>query len=364
MPLLWRYLMRGYFKVFGLCVLAFISVLMVMRFTEIAQFAASGAPKLQILLFMAYLIPYILPLAIPISCLIAAILLVQRLSHTHELTALRAAGINLNAIAYPLLLVGALLSLANFTVASEIGPLCRGYTKQLVYEITTKNPLFLLQKDSLIKMKNIYYDIKLQGGAKHAKDVIIVMKNSNNNRLSLMTAKELSVTGEQLKGFGVCMISNIDSKEEKGFDHLVIENQESMSTKAANLSQGVQKIDWITSYDYMPLKMILAKKQIKSSSTHFFGSAELEIARRASIALAAFTFTFIGIAYGMQLGRIRSKKGIAWAIGLALFYMVCFIGAKSMRHSTLMPILFYLLPHPLILFLSLRTLKNVARGVE
>ncbi len=361
MPVLWRYLLSSYFKVFGLCVLAFISTLLVMRFSEIAQFATSGAPKLTIILFISLQIPYVLPFAIPISCLIAAVLLLQRLSHTQELTALRASGLGLKTITYPILLMGALLALLNFTFASEINPVCRGLTKKLIYEITTQNPLFVLQKDSMIKMKNIFFDMKMLHSAKGAEDVVIVMKNNGNGKLTIMTAKELSLTGAQLKGKQVTIISNATAKEENAFDHLIIENQETMSTKAANLSLGMQKTDWISSFDYMPLKMVIAKKIINKKS---FGSLDLEIIRRFSIGLAAFTFTFIGVAFGMQLGRTHSKKGLMLAIALALFYLLAFIGAKSMRHSLAIPAILYLMPHPIIIFLSMKAIKRVSKGIE
>src|SRR5579863_9043123 len=102
MPIVWRYLLRSYFQVLLLCVSAFIGVLIVLRFQEIARFATSGAAKLKILLFTLLQIPYILPIAIPVSCLIAAMLLFQRLSHTQELTALRTSGFGLKTISTPL----------------------------------------------------------------------------------------------------------------------------------------------------------------------------------------------------------------------------------------------------------------------
>ncbi|MBS0626775.1 MAG: LptF/LptG family permease, partial [Verrucomicrobia bacterium] len=123
MPILWKYLLRSYFQFLFLCVSAFIAVLLVIRFQDIALFASSGAHISYIGLFSLYQIPYILPLAIPISCLIASMILFQRMSASLELTALRACGIALSPIAYPLLLSALVLSLINFTIVSEITPI-------------------------------------------------------------------------------------------------------------------------------------------------------------------------------------------------------------------------------------------------
>lgn len=364
MPIIWRYLLRSYFQVLLLCVSAFIGVLLVLRFQEIARFATSGAPKLQILLFALLQIPYILPIAIPVSCLIAAMLLFQRLSHTHELTALRTCGFGLKSIATPLIFAGFLLTFVNFTLASELAPRCRGKAKELIFEIATANPLFLLQKESLIKLKNAYYDIGVLQANKYAEDVLIIVKNSSSGKLTLMSAKELALQGDLLKGEKVTFISSVDPKRGEGFDHLVIENQAEMTTKAANLSQFLQTVDWTASFDYLPLRMILAHDIAVKKGRFLSKGAQIEISRRISISLAAFTFTMIGIAFGMQISRNRSKKGVVWAICLSALFLVCFISAKSLRQTPMAATLVYLLPHPLIILLSLKSLKSIRRGVE
>lgn len=365
MPILWRYLLRQYFQVFFLCVSSFIAILLVTRFQEIARFASSGAPKALIALFTLYQIPYILPFAIPISCIIAAMLLFQKLSHTHELTAFRTCGLGLKSLSFPLLIAGFFLSLLNFTIASELAPKCRGYSKELIYEMTNINPLFVLQKESMVRLKNAYFDMKRLKSGKYAEDVVLIMKNHSNERLGVMTAKSLHLNGELLAGKEVTFISSLDSKKPDSFDHLIIENQASMQTKASNLAQFLQSADWSDSYDYYPLKTILMKKKIDAQKSLLsFGRAQAEISKRISIALAAFTFTLIGTAFGMEIGRNRKKKGILYAFILASFFLVCFISAKSIRHAPMLSILTYLLPHPLIWIFSLRSLKSLSRGIE
>lgn len=367
MPILWRYLLRSYFQVFALCVSGFIAILLVTRFQEIASFATACGSFSTLFLFILYQIPYILPIAIPISCLIAAILLFQKLSHTHELTAFRSCGLGLKPIATPLILAGLILGMFNFIIASEIGPHCRGLSKQLIYQAAASNPLVLMQKDSLLKTKNLFIDIKTLHSTSKAEDVIIVSKNTSNDRLTLVSAKQLFIDQDQLKGTGVTLISSVDPKKgDSLYDHLVIENQKSMQTKASTLTQPMQTTEWLKSHEYLPLRMIIAKEAVeKNLSTYSIGrSAKVEISKRITLGLAAFTFTFVGIAYGMEIGRQRRKKGTLIAFALAAFFMVCFVSARSMRHSPYISCLIYLLPHPILFLCSLRHLRFVSRGVE
>jgi lipopolysaccharide export system permease protein len=361
MPILWRYVLRHFFQIFLLCVTSFIGVLLVLRFQEIARFASSGAGFFKILSFMLLQVPYILPITIPISCLIAAILLFQKLSHTHELTAFRACGLGLKPIMTPLLFAALLLTLFNFIITCEVTPRSRGRAKALIYEMAAQNPLFLLQKESLLKLKNAYADISHLSVNQSASDLLLAFKNTSTDRLALVFARSLYLDQNELKGENVAILSSVDSKKEAGFDHLVIENQAEMDTLASNFTQLTPHGGWEASYEYLPLRGILAGQQVGKG---FSRGAILEIARRISLALAAFTFTFIGMAFGLDIGRHRSKKKLAYAIALAALYLICFVVAKSFRHSPYIAALMLLLIHPLLLLLSLKSLTTVARGIE
>src|SRR5579872_4338640 len=114
MPILWRYALQSYLRVFSLSISTFIAVLIVARFKEIARFTALSGDWLKTGLYIVYQIPAILPIAIPISALIASLLLFQRLSRTFELTALRASGLSFRSILSPILFCSLLLTFFNF----------------------------------------------------------------------------------------------------------------------------------------------------------------------------------------------------------------------------------------------------------
>lgn len=364
-PILWRYLLRGYFQIFALCVTAFICVLLVMRLEEIARFAALGAPWGKVLLFAFYQIPYILPIALPISCLIACSLLFQKMSHSHELTALRAAGCSVRAIATPLLLASGFLALFNVVLSCEIAPRIRSCSKELVMQITASNPLVLLQKDSLIKLRGSYLDMHASPAPGAAEDVLFITKNASNGRLGLMIAKDLRVEGGELRGNEVTFISSLDPKTPNSFDHLVIENQKEMTTAAAGLSQFWEDAHWQMHEDYLSLRALLAREKVERQGLPpRIGKLHAELARRLSLSVAIITFTMIGLSFGMQISRTRSKKGIIWSIGLAAAFLFVFVAAKSLKSSPALAVMLYLIPHPLILLLCLRSFKRINQGVE
>jgi lipopolysaccharide export system permease protein len=134
MPLLWRYLLKQFTKVFALCLVSFVAILLITRSQDIAKFATINHDLKPILLFALYQIPYILPLAIPISCLISTMILFQNLSQSQELTSMRASGISLKLLMAPIFLCVSLFALLNLCLASEIAPKCRILSKKALFQ--------------------------------------------------------------------------------------------------------------------------------------------------------------------------------------------------------------------------------------
>lgn len=365
MHLLWRHILRGYFQILCLCVASFIAVLLAARFQEIARFASSGASLRLVLLFVLYQIPYILPIAIPISCGICTFLLLQQMSHSQELTALRSCGLSIHSLLSPILTAGACMALCNVTIICELAPFCRLQTKLLTYEIAAKNPFFLFQKETLIRLKNPYVDMRVRHSGESAEDVLVVMKSSWQERLSLMLAKKLHLKEQWLDGEFVTLVSSVAPKEGESFDHLVIENQRAMRTQATTFAQQVQSTEWFGNEQYLPLRLLLAKEVVERGGlANMSSSVQIELSRRMTLGLAAFSFTLLGAACGIQISRSPSKRGLLFALLFTTLFLVCFVSAKSLRHTPHLCPIVYLLAHPPIALFSLYRLKRVSGGIE
>ena len=361
MPALWRYLLRNYLQSLLLSVSAFVAVLLVIRFQEIALFASSGATLKYIGLFALYQVPYILPVAIPVSCLIAAITLFQRMSDSKELTALRASGIGLKDICYPLFLASFLVSILNFTITSEITPASKTRAKALVYRIVNENPLLVMQKDSILNWKNAEFDLKNLKMGQKAEEVICIMRQASSERIGLFTAKELSIDKNVVSGKGLSVISTAPSAT-RGFDHLVIENQRSMKASKEEAAARLLNANWFAKEDLLRFRDIVRRWTREKGG--FRSKTFLEIIRRVSLGFCPLTFTFIGIAFGTSIGRERKKSSVLYALAMATFVIICFVASKTLYRSPWMALLLYTIPQPVALFASLKTLSRASKGVE
>lgn len=362
MPILWKYLLRNYLKVFTLCSVSFIGILLVTRFQEIARFASSCPNLYPVFLFILYLVPFILPIAVPISCLISSLILIQRLSQTSELTSFRASGISIKDLLTPILFASLLITLFNFYITAEVTPQSRVLSKKLIYEMSSNNPLFLLQKKNLFKFQNAYADMSSFQSGRTADDVIIVSKGKSQSRLNLMIAKKFELKDEVLTGSQVSFISSASSGMDDSYDHLVIENQKVMKARASSFSKFIASSDWNESDSHLPLRLALAKNRLQESQE--ISKIHVEIVRRMSLSLAVFTFTLMGCAFGMQIGRHASKKGLLKVVILTASFMILFMLAKSIKNAPLISITVYTLIHVVVIFFSLQALRRVSQGIE
>ena len=358
-PIIWRYLLQSYLKVFLLSVCTFVSVLIVSRFKEIARFAALCGDWPKTGLFMLYQIPFILPLAIPVSVFVSAFLLFQRLSRSYELVALRASGLSFRSLIGPILITAFFLGCFNFSCCADIFPYCSRESKALLYRETSANPLLLMQRQNLVKIKHAYLNMNVLRDGKEAGDFTLIAHNKSNQRLNLISARRLEISKAKLLGYDFSILSHLFSQNENAFDPLVIENEKEMSTAAPVLSAALKKNRPRLEANVLSLRMLRLRAQ--ESGKHAFGALS-EIIRRCSLALAVFTFTLLGCASGMQTSRTPSKKWLLIALLLTIPFLMSYLGLKAIKAQPAFMLFCALCPHVLIVAFSTYRILSISRG--
>lgn len=362
LPIFWRYALKSYLRIFCFATSAFLAVLVVSRFKEIARFSALSADWLKTAWFLVYQFPLILPIAIPISVLISALLFSQTLSRTREITALRASGLSLYGIFCPLFVASLFLSAFNLWLAAEISPACKRETKDLFYQESSENPLVLMQRQKLVKVEGIYLDLQVKEEGKKAEDLILVAYQGGNQRLSLLSASQLLIQDEALIGKEVALITHLPSEEISSFEPLVIENQKLVSTAAPIVSMALKKETPRPQAPALTFPLLLQQIQEVGKPGKV---ARTELLRRLSLCMAVFSFTLLGCAYGTEMGRDNSsKKGVRTALLLASIVFLSYLLGKQLRDSLIALILGFFLPHLLIWICSLRRLQRLSRGLS
>jgi len=381
MPLLWRYLLSHYLKTFFLCVTAFLAILLTMRLEEIAYFATLGAEVSHVIWFAIQQIPYIIPIAIPVSALISSMLLMQQLSQAKELTAMRASGFALKDILAPILIASLFLSVANFYIISELSTASHLGAGMLKNELRSINPLLLLNNKNIMQIKGFFFDTR--GPSKlgeYAQDIIFLSPNKRSGRLDMLIAKKLEAAPDVFYGHQVTILTTLPNIDTAIGENLIIENMKKSSTSIEDFSQMLEKKTWSINNDHLQLPLLLVRMDegkiqfVQASSlgdeqgikqaADMINCCRAEIIRRISVAIAVFSFTLMGLAFGTNISRNQSNQSIFIVMVLGAIFLVCFFSAKNFEHTLYIAALLYTVPHVLICAASLWRIRRTAGGIE
>lgn len=365
MPIFWRYIIKNYLRIFLLTIFVFLSVLVLMRMQEIARFATLGTSPSTVIQFILLQFPIILPLAIPIAALIASVATVGRLSQSYELTSMRAQGLRIKDILFPIKITALFLTLFNFVIASELTPTTRLTSKNLIYQATAYNPLLLLRMNKVSQLDNAYADLNMIKSGQSAKDLVFAFTSGHSDRINLILADQIEVKeGGLLVGNQVSFLSNIKTKNDNSFDHLVLENYEQIENSSLGIATLLHQSDIKRlSVQKLRIKPLLIKTIFEKSKKQFAQSI-LEISRRTYLALITYSFAMLGAVFSIQIGREQRKKGLLQVILYASLGLASYLAAKSMYKYLILGVLCYILPHIIILSLSKWKRIRLERGIE
>lgn len=379
-PIAWSYLLRQYIKVFLLTTSSFILILFVTRLKEIAKIVSMTPEPKYVFLFMLNIIPFMLPIAIPIASLLSAILLYSKLSSSQELTALRSCGFSLANLTFPVLATAFFLAICNFFVVSELTSHSKIFSKRLVNHLLTQNPLYLLEKKGKLKMKDFYVDMMIEERGKIAHNFFFIAPNKTDTRLNLVSIKTLNMERDKITAPSVNIITSVPSKEEEGFDHLVIENEKNITASAQDLSKLLKSSHFHLYTNHLTLPQLrLNIKKLKSEldqakivqnepkvkkTQKKIAENHSEIIMRISIGLSVWTFTLLGISYAIEIGRNRKFKNLLIISSLTLISLICLFTGKVFMNHLLMALFIYFFPHLVICLASFWNLFKISKGIE
>lgn len=377
MPIVWRYLLGQYLQIFFISLSAIITILLTTRLDEIAHFAGLGAQPDQIGLFILYQLPYILPIAIPISALISSVIVLKKISASHELTALRACGVSLIEALLPMLIAATFLTFINFYILSELATQSHLKSNALKSELRSVNPILLLKNKHLMRMKGVFFEgLGDSRTGEYINDAIIAVPNKNTDRMNLMIAKKIEAHDDLFKGSGMSFLTT-SAQTGQGFEPLIVENMRESNSQINAFSELINKKISALTNDSLKLPLLYnhikeIKRELDSEPSgdkikelkKELSKAFSEIVRRASGSFSVFAFTLLGAAFAMRIGRNRSSKGLAISIGLATFYLICFFIAKGFDHIFVLSLCLYTIPLILISLFSAWRLRQISRGID
>lgn len=134
-----RYLAQGFLRIFFLSLLCTTSLYLVVEFFDrISTFLETGAPLWTVLRYIFYRAPLSISRVIGFASLFSALFSLGLLARTQEITAMRSAGISVQRVAVPLLIVSVFICLFNFFWNEALVPIF-SHQAQTIYTTEIKS---------------------------------------------------------------------------------------------------------------------------------------------------------------------------------------------------------------------------------
>jgi lipopolysaccharide export system permease protein len=327
MRILRDYILKEFFHSFLLSIVVFTFAFLIGNIIQIANLVINkGVNIISVLQLLFFMIPWLLSFTFPMASLTSVILTFGRFSSDGELTAMRASGISLYRIAFPILMVGAIISAATFILNDQISSNASYASRKVIKEIGLKNPTAYLEAGTFIRGFENYvifiYDVK---GNKFKNIRIYQPQEGKPTRTIVAESGEINTFPE--KNLLELKLFNGTSEEPSPTD-----------------PENFYKLNFRTYYMTIDLSRILKKEYIAKKMREMTMKelrteikkdiiqkidpmpAFVEAYKKINMSIASFVLILVGIPLGIRAHR--SEKSIGFGISLILFaiYWGLFLG--------------------------------------
>lgn len=311
---------------------------------EILALLMSGQATLRLVLEgIGLLIPFVLAFALPMGVLTASLLVFGRLSAEQELTAARANGIGVIALALPVVLLGLALCGVCAWINLDLAPRCRVAYKALLQNVAQDKAKTLLATGRFVTdfPGFVIYADRLDGD--EIEDVLF-FQLKDGRKIRDIRAPRARL--ERLPEEGTLRVTFYEGRilewvpRMAGDTNVVADGgpDEGGSWQHGTMSETSYPIPLprqavggtLPELNDMTFRQLLnERRELRALGIEDVTPLLVQLHRQAAFSFATFGFALVGIPLGVRAHRKETSVGIAVAIGLVLVYYGFLIVAQA-----------------------------------
>jgi len=341
MPTLHLYLLRQVVSVMALSLCVFIGVLLMgSALKDVLALLVNQQVGLGVILkVLGFQIPWLLSFALPLGFLAGVLLAFGRMSADQELVAVRAGGISLAAISWPILLFAVLTCGAAAWINTELAPHCRIASKQLAHGLLGK-PVDLLLPGRYIRDFpgwTVYIDAK-DGDV--LKGLLLYGYDDKGKQIRYVEAESATYSMDSTNhSLSIHLINaRFFLQSEEGAES---ESNGEATWEMISWGETTQKLDMgdVLGTELKPDLSEMTWRQLRGelSAAQELGLKDgpiiFQMHRQVAGSFACLCFALVGMPLGIRAHRRETSVGIAVALLVALVYYAFQAFAQSMEGS-------------------------------
>jgi len=336
MKILHRYIGKSLLLTIFTTVLIMIGVLCMGNLLKIADLIAKGVNPLLLGKFIWFLIVKMMQYALPMAIATSTLLVFGRLSADNEITAMRASGIGLTGIIYPIIFLGVFLTILSLYLNAIVIPINTFAMRKMRYEFSLKDPALLLEPGRSISFPG--YDISIQGKKDGLLQTVLINQHEKDKLTRTIIAESASFfTSDKEKKFILKLkngtLEEYSSKNPQISTHTTFKELDypldlkAMYRDRDNIKKRL--------YDMTLPELIRHRRTLRKQGAPPSEICEIttELQERLSMGIACMAFVLVAIPLAIQAHRGSKSIGMAMSLGLLFFFYIFILYAEGVADS-------------------------------
>lgn len=361
MKLIDKYILFNIFVPLAYCLMAFLMLFIIFDlFSNLSDFIDAGTPLPQVIRFYVLLIPSVVIFIVPISLLLAILYGLSQLTRNNELTAMRASGVSLYRLVFPIVCVGFATSILVSLINETLAPWSAYWTDQFVRaekhdgEISFHISQNLPYRDPINQRVWMIGEFDRQTYDMRRIEVIQQREDGTDE------SRTLARSGRWLDGQWWFTEVTFQQFDESGYplgpptttSQRIMTEYTETPTDFINVTKDPE---FLSSREL--LAFIHAHQHVSRDT---LARHEVDLHYRLAMPWTCLIVTLLGLPIGAHTGRKGAFRGIALALGMFFgFYVLMNFGMALGKKQTLAPWLSVWLPNILFLIIGVFSVRKM-----
>lgn len=331
MKILRNYALKELLYPFFFSLFIFTFVLLMGNMIKLADLVITkGVDLIDILHLLGWLVPYLLSFTVPMALLTSILLGFGRLSQDNEILAMRASGVSLYKIMFPVVMFGLLFSLSSFLLNDRVLPQAHFASRRIAKEIGIKNPSSILEAGTFIKAfkKYIIFVYKIKGNKIYNIRIYEPQDEKPTRTIIADKGEFVPVEGKQmikLKLFNGTSDepnpNNPSSYYKLNFKTYYI----TLDLSANYKQEEIQK---------KPKDMSIEELQNETDKLKQLNISTIplltEIHKKISISFSCLAFVFVSLPLAIKTKKSSASAGFGISLAIIIIYYLLFAGSEAL----------------------------------
>ncbi|MFQ6611923.1 MAG: LptF/LptG family permease [Fidelibacterota bacterium] len=310
------YLIRQFLLILTMTLLGFICIIVVVDLIEnLDRFIDSKVPIHIVLVYYTYSLPWFLNIGLPMSMLISTVFSVGLMAKRNELTVMKSSGVSLYRIAFPLIIMGVIVSYLSFELDNTL--VTTGNEKR--YEIERE----YMKRRARKHIRNVLRNVFLQKQEKtHISLGTYQMNQKSGRTVTVLTLEEGIIRRrldakkiewiDSLSTWAVSNFSIRNFKENGAVANVILSSRDSLIKLGFTPEDIAQRTKLPDEMNYQELT-----RRIQQLKENGIDTTKWEVDQHFKI---AFAFTnLIIVMFGLPLVVLKDKGGLSFGAGMGIF---------------------------------------------